>query len=168
MNTFHHDFISQCQNDLKFHGYCVMPVGLNRELREFIREQDFDAIDSHFQARLSPKADLFNQLRTLCSFTKTEFIISLRESNNEWEEDGIWHDDGSRKIAFSWSLTPQHFAPRGGVLSLKRKGDAKDCALIKTPQFGEIVIFNTGQQGWEHKISQVNQGARLVIAGWGI
>ena len=163
MNTFHHDFISQCQNDLKFHGYCVMPVGLNRELREFIREQDFDAIDSHFQARLSPKADLFNQLRTLCSFTKTEFIISLRESNNEWEEDGIWHDDGSRDMAFSLSLTET--PPEGGMLELRVKGSLFSTFLI-TPPMGEMIVFQTGKKGYEHKINAVTKGSRLVIAGW--
>ena len=51
--------------------------------------------------------NIFEFLKQFHDFNFIEFIISIRDSQNEWEEDGIWHDDGSRVFAFSLSLLNQ-------------------------------------------------------------
>lgn len=106
---------------------------------------------------------IFEMMKQVCPVNEIEFIISLRDANNEWEEDGIWHDDGSRIMAFSLSLTLNK--PEGGVLEIRKKG-AEISLKIPTPDYGSLIIFQTGKTGFEHKINQVTKGQRLIIAGW--
>ena len=136
---------------------------LPEHLKTLVKQQNYQEIDEQIKLLTQPDGKIFKALALFRSFNEIEYIISLRESKNEWEEDGIWHDDGSRKLAFSLSLTLD--PPEGGVLEIRRKGD-RDSFKITTPTYGEMIVFSTGVEGYEHKINQVTKGSRLIAAGW--
>lgn len=145
-------------------GYIFTKIDLPDELLKFVQESDYESIDILFHKLTSPGGDLFNYLSQYENFDEIEFIISLRDSNNEWEEDGIWHDDGSRKMAFSLSIKDSDYT-EGGVLEIREKGSIESYKIAPF-NYAEIVIFKTGASGFEHKINQVTKGQRLIIAGW--
>lgn len=155
--------ISQCQIDLARYGFCLSKIELPSSLLEEVNAKDYSLIDKTFHGLTSKDGLLYQYLQNFCEFTEIEFIISLRSSKNEWEEDGIWHDDGSRKLAFSLSLTLE--MPVGGVLEFRKKGETES-QKIETPNYSEIIIFKTGVDNYEHKINKVENGERLIIAGW--
>jgi hypothetical protein len=105
-------------------------------------------------------------LREYARFSEIEFIISIRSSLESPDEDGIWHDDGSRVLAFSLSLTIEHQEIGGGKLEIRRRGSPDACGAIPTPPYGTLIVFATGQSGYEHKIGRVERGERIIIAGW--
>ena len=157
--------ISQCHNALKNQGFCLTTFPLPNELLTYVKERNFSEIDKIFKKLLRNDGPLFH---FLAQFTPDEiefieFIISLRESKNEWEEDGIWHDDGSRVLAFSLSLTLDEI--KGGILEIRKKGELHT-SEIPTPKYGDGIIFKTGHESFEHKINKVTDGSRLIIAGW--
>ena len=96
-------------------------------------------------------------------FNHIEHILSYRRGDDPFEEDGIWHDDGSRVLAFSLSLNV-FGAIEGGSLGFRKRGQAE----IELGPFepGKLLIFNTGQDGYEHRTARVITGERLVCAGW--
>ena len=126
---------------------------------------DYEFIDSAFKELTHKEGNLFKYLSQFENFQSIEFILSLRDSENSWEEDGIWHDDGSRKLAFSLSLTKNSHLIEGGLLEIRKK-DELESLKIPPFEFGEIVVFKTGTSGFEHKINQVTLGKRFIIAGW--
>ncbi len=132
-------------------------------VRDFIHAENWPALDAEFKRLTSPQGELFKFLNQFHDFQSIEFIISIRDAQNEWEEDGIWHDDGSRVFAFSLSLTESEIS--GGRLGVRRIGD-ENFLPIPTPGFGGIITFLTGIYGFEHKIHQVTHGRRIIIAGW--
>ena len=157
------NFLSRCQSDLIEYGHFLYPVYLEEVVKDYIKYEDYESIDKHFAKETSPDGEIFKTLLNFCNFNEIEFIISLRSAQNDWEEDGIWHDDGSRKLAFSLSLT--QVPPEGGVLELRKKG-TKISNFLVTPAFGQMIVFKTGTSGYEHKINAVTRGSRLIIAGW--
>lgn len=165
MNSILPTNISQCQNALKKQGFCQVKCPLPHEIIELVQLKKYDKIDETFKKLLSPSNELFSFFKnyTPYSISHIEHIISLRESENEWEEDGIWHDDGSRVLAFSLSLTITK--PEGGVLEIRRKGEACSSKIV-TPDYGTAIIFKTGKENYEHKINMVKKGSRLIVAGW--
>ena len=108
------EYFSQCQFDLKNNGYFIAKIDLPSQLPKLIQSDNYNEIDDIFQTLTSPGHVIFDFLAKFCPVKEIEFIISLRSAKNEWEEDGIWHDDGSRILAFSLSLTQNQ--PNGGVL----------------------------------------------------
>jgi hypothetical protein len=144
-------------------GYHLERISLPKTLAELVKDQNWPAINEIFQELTAPRGDLFQFLRTFHEFESIEFIISVRDAEDEWEEDGIWHDDGSRVFAFSLSLTEKEII--GGKLGLKKKNSTM-IKYISTPAYGEIILFLTGLYGFEHKIHRVEKGRRIVIAGW--
>ena len=144
-------------------GFHITSFPLPEIAKNFVQEENWPLLDQCFQTLTSPGGDLFNFLQTFHDFFSIEFIISIRDANNDWEEDGIRHDDGSRVFAFSLSLTTEEV--EGGRLGVRRKGE-KDFTEIKTPPYGEVILFLTGKDGFEHKIHQVTKGRRIIIAGW--
>ncbi len=100
----------------------------------------------------------------ICSFSKIETMISIRDSKNEWEEDGIWHDDGSRVLAFSLSLTDEAHQVQGDLEI--RKKESLSTQSIPTPAFGTAIIFLTGIHGYEHRTRAVKNGRRIMLVGW--
>ena len=155
--------ISQCQNDLNNKGYTISKFDISPNVKNLVITSDYIEIDRYIKTEITQKGKLFKLMRNFCKVKKIEFIISLRESKNEWEEDGIWHDDGSRILAFSLSLTLE--PPEGGILEIREKSKSL-IHQIKTPKYGEIIIFKTGHENFEHKINKVTKGKRLIVAGW--
>lgn len=133
------------------------------QVQSLVLQKNWADLDQFIFKWSLPEGKLRKFLAPYCTFSHLEHIISLREAEDPEQEDGIWHDDGSRLLAFSLSLTL--YAVRGGNLLLRPKGSAEGQSL-STPPFGEMLIFQTGPHGWEHKIERVTYGQRLVIAGW--
>lgn len=154
------------KNKLLENGFVVFPIKLSQKIQTFCHEKKWQCLDDTFLNETKKEMPLHTLLNFFHEINSIEFIISLRESVNDWEEDGIWHDDGSRKIAFSLSLTHLEEIKDGGVLEVRKKG-SEISSKIPTPEFGNIIIFLTGIHGFEHKINMVNEGKRLIIAGWG-
>lgn len=146
-------------------GFHLTFFPLTEEVRNIVRSEKWDELDREFQKLTSSEGKLFQHLQTFHEFTSIEFIISIRDSENDWEEDGIWHDDGSRIFAFSLSLTEDADAIEGGRLGVKRKNE-ENFVEVPTPGFGGMIVFLTGLYGFEHKIHQVTKGRRIIIAGW--
>jgi hypothetical protein len=146
-------------------GFHLTCFPLEDDIRTLVINQDWPGLDQAMKELTKKDGRLFNFLQTFHDFNEIEFIISLRDANNDWEEDGIWHDDGSRVFAFSLSLTIDSEIIKGGRLGIRAKG-SEQYFEIPTPEFGGIILFLTGIYGFEHKIHQVLNGQRVIIAGW--
>lgn len=146
-------------------GFFLTHLPLPSEVKEMVKNEDWKNLDEAMLKLTQRGGQLFSFLQTFHDFSAIEFIISIRDSQNEWEEDGIWHDDGSRVFAFSLSLTLHPEEIEGGRLGIKRKGE-EHFVEVPTPSFGGIILFLTGLYGFEHKIHQVKKGRRIMIAGW--
>lgn len=144
-------------------GYHLSYFTLGDEIRELVAHEKWNELDEEFKKLTAKDGRLYKFLNEFHDFTDIEFIISIRDAKNEWEEDGIWHDDGSRVFAFSLSLTLD--TPEGGRLGIRRIGE-ESFRQIPTPSFGGIILFLTGIYGFEHRIHQVTRGCRIIIAGW--
>ena len=144
-------------------GYHLSYFTLSEEIKEFVSAEKWSELDQEFKTLTLKEGRLFKFLQEFHDFSSIEFIISIRDAENDWEEDGIWHDDGSRVFAFSLSLTLGDV--RGGRLGLRPIGSEQN-TQIPTPSFGGIILFLTGIYGFEHKIHRVTQGRRVIIAGW--
>ena len=150
-------------------GYCLREFPVPAHFEILVRQERWDELDSEFKKLLEPKGAFFEFLNRYHDFSSIEFIISIRDSQNEWEEDGIWHDDGSRVFAFSLSLTLPGHLQAGGHLEIRKKGfeeSLEKLASIPTPPWGTVILFLTGIHGFEHRTRQVESGTRLVLAGW--
>ncbi len=144
-------------------GFHSTSFKLPEFVRPLVQSQDWRALDESFKHLTSAQGSLFEVLQTYHDFKSMEFIINIRDSANEWEEDGIWHDDGSRLFAFSLSLTLGDI--EGGYLGIRRKGE-EGFTSLPTPKWGGLTLFLTGVHGFEHKVHRVTHGKRIVIAGW--
>ena len=144
-------------------GYHLTYFPLSDEIKSLVVNENWQELDNEFKILTAKEGRLFKFLSDYHDFENIEFIISIRDSSNEWEEDGIWHDDGSRVFAFSLSLTLDDV--KGGRLGLRARGQ-EQFVQIPTPSFGGIILFLTGIYGFEHKIHQVLKGKRIIIAGW--
>jgi hypothetical protein len=151
--------------ELFLNGFYETTFEFDQEIKELVLNENWDGIDQELKRLTSSGGELFCFLGAFHDFSAIEFIIALRDSKNEWEEDGIWHDDGSRVFAFSLSLTLDPGSIEGGLLGIRKKGKV-DYLQVPTPPFGGIILFLTGTYGYEHKIHAVRKGRRLVIAGW--
>jgi hypothetical protein len=159
------------QHQIATQGYYLTHVALPAAVQQRVIERNWEALDTLFRFETSPGGSVFQELLNYASFTEIEFIISIRSSLVEPDEDGIWHDDGSRKLAFSLSLTLDPEAIEGGRLEIRDRASSSpapipSAGIIPTPPFGTMIVFATGQQGFEHKINRVIQGERIIIAGW--
>jgi hypothetical protein len=146
-------------------GYHLTYYPLGDEVRDLVSEENWTALDQHLRKLTMVGGGLYQFLQKYHDFQEIEFIISIRDANNDWEEDGIWHDDGTRVFAFSLSLTLEPKAVKGGRLGIRPKGEEAFVAL-PTPGFGSIILFLTGIYGFEHKTHAVSEGRRIIAAGW--
>jgi hypothetical protein len=151
--------------DLFKNGFHLTYFPLSEEIKTLVLEKDWNHLDQKIKELTQKDGALFDFLKKYHDFEEIEFIISIRDSSNEWEEDGIWHDDGSRVFAFSLSLTINADDLVGGRLQVRPK-NTDNSFEIPTPSFGGIILFLTGLYGFEHKINQVLKGQRVIIAGW--
>ena len=146
-------------------GFCLDFLNISQVIVECIKKNDWNIVDKEFQALTSPGGQIYQHLLSYIQFNNIEYMISIRDSENEWEEDGIWHDDGSRVLAFSLSLTLNSHELEGGHLGIRKKGEV-EYQKILTPEIGNMIVFLTGVHGFEHKIHAVTKGRRIMLVGW--
>lgn len=147
-------------------GYRLEQITLPPQVLAAVRARDWPGLDRAIAREVVPGGVIFERLAKFASFTQIEFIISIRSSREYPDDDGIWHDDGSRVLAFSLSLTEKPEQIEGGRLEVRRRAPEAESSAIPTPPFGTMIVFATGQLGFEHKINRVAQGERIIIAGW--
>lgn len=146
-------------------GFLLFPFKLDDSLNQMLEQENWPEVDQYFLALTKPGGAIFNALQTFHPFSQIETMISIRNGENEWEEDGIWHDDGSRVFAFSLSLNVKPESIQGGSLELRLKNQ-DESQSISTPGFGQAILFLTGIHGYEHRTRQVIQGKRIMLVGW--
>ncbi len=151
-------------------GSIFIDVLIPLRIREHVIQRNWLELDRSIAREVLPEGILFKELKRFAEFTEIEFIISIRSSHQDPDEDGIWHDDGSRVLAFSLSLTLKPSEIEGGCLEIRKRDrtsfKSEKSEVLPTPSFGTIIVFATGHQGFEHKINRVIRGERLIIAGW--
>ena len=154
--------------DLKTLGYTTTQLKLPVELYEFVIAKNYQKVDEFFTESLRPQGFLSEILKNYGEFQTTEHILTLRKGDDRLDpdEDGIWHDDGSRRFAFSLGLNPRVETIKGGDLLLRRKGTTEILHRHSPLAFGELLVFLTGIWGYEHKVEAVTKGQRLHCAGW--
>ncbi len=143
-------------------GFELVDFELPAEARELALSENFTALDFLMNNVVQTRLKIF--LQEKCPFQEIEHILALRRGDDPDEEDGIWHDDSSRKLAFSWSLNFWGL-PEGGALGIRKMGHESGVELGPYPP-GKLIIFQTGQSGFEHRTAKVTNGRRLVCAGW--
>ncbi len=144
-------------------GYLLRHFPLDPQLRSLVLAQDWKALDAVMAGLVAPGGALFAELSRHATFTRIEHMLALRDAGHPDEEDGIWHDDGSRVLAFSLSLN--YFGlPSGGELEVRPKGG--EARALGPFEPGKLIVFRTGQDGFEHRTRRVTAGLRLVCAGW--
>lgn len=144
-------------------GYLIDQCPLPAQTRSLVLAQDWANLDKIMAALVAPGGAIFEKLSQHASFKSIEHMIALRDGASSEEEDGIWHDDGSRVLAFSLSLN-YYGLPQGGELEVRPK--EKETNSLGPFEPGTLVIFRTGQDGFEHRTRKVTAGLRLVCAGW--
>lgn len=149
--------------ELENSGIIEVSFPVSPELLEMLSREDWRSIDQYFLKAELPGGSLYEFLRPFLDFQSIEHIIAIRNSPDD--EDGIWHDDGSRILGFSLSLTHNHLQVIGGELKFRKKGEEQGLTLTTRP-LGQMLIFKTGIYGFEHMVSAVTEGKRVVIAGW--
>lgn len=144
-------------------GFIVTDFPLDSVVLELVQNANWYELDQYFLEISKAGGQLRNFLSDYLDFKTLEHIIAIRRSPDD--EDGIWHDDGSRLLGFSLSLNRDHKKIEGGELRFKRKNSARVHSFPPRP-FGKIVLFLSGIYGYEHMVSAVTKGERIVIAGW--
>lgn len=142
-------------------------VVLNDTFKNLIIKNDWNNLDKECNKLIQKDGQLYKKLKNLYpKLELIEYILSLREAENPYEEDGVWHDDGSRNLAFSLGLNLEPSKIYGGELLLRKKNCQKSQITIPPILYGKCIIFQTGYNHFEHKICQVKSHYRLVMAGW--
>lgn len=135
---------------------------VTKTLTSLVESEDWRGVDEYFLAAEKPGGELFNFMLPILEFKSIEHIISIRAPD---DEDGIWHDDGSRILGFTISLTKNPESIEGGHLCFRKKGQS-DFISYSTRKFGRMLVFKTGIYGYEHMVTAVKSGKRILIAGW--
>ena len=149
--------------ELLEHGFVLTDFPLESRVLELIQNKNWYELDQYFLEISKPNGLLRNFLAEYLEFETLEHIIAIRSAPED--EDGIWHDDGSRFLGFSLSLNLNPATISGGELRFKRK-DSKQMEVFTPLAYGKIVLFLSGIYGYEHMVSEVTMGQRVVIAGW--
>lgn len=147
-------------------GHFAKQLVLPDTIKKAILAENWPQLDCELDELIKEDGLLYKELKYFFPKLKEiEFIINIRDAKNEYEEDGIWHDDGSRIFAFSLGLNLNTSQISGGDLLIRNKG-SKDSEVLVPPQYGECYFFKTGEFGYEHKVCAVTKGRRIVMAGW--
>lgn len=152
-------------NELNENHLIITDYLVTEEVLSFLKNRDWNSLDNYFLKAEKKTGELYSFLSKYLEFQKIEHIIAIRSSMTELDEDGIWHDDGSRILGFSLSLTLNPEVVEGGELRFRAKSSVT-YSSIKTQALGKIILFKTGIYGFEHMVSAVKSGERIVIAGW--
>lgn len=143
-------------------GYEVRDFPLPESVIVNLRNENWTEVDRQMAELVSPGGSLFQLLLGYKEFNSIEHIVAIRKSP---DDEGIWHDDGSRKLAFSLSLTEFPSQVTGGNLYFRKKGSPNEVTINPQP-LGRLIVFQTGQEGYEHKVGAVVEGQRVICAGW--
>lgn len=149
--------------ELEKNGFIKLNLPFPSAMREAISISDWSSVDQLIYEYLSNQGYLREVLDKCHPFLYTEHIIALRDAKTD--EDGIWHDDGSRHFAFTWSMNDDDTL-QGGELLFRKKTCKNDTLTIPAPPSETLIIFLTGEFGYEHKVNKVTKGIRKTIAGW--
>lgn len=133
------------------------------EILTYLKDENWYAIDTFFVNAEKSGGLLYRFMENYLQFKSIEHIVAIRSSPDD--EDGIWHDDGSRILGFSLSLNLNPDEIKGGELLFRQKESSK-YRSIPPQQLGQIILFKTGIYGYEHKVTAVLSGRRIVVAGW--
>lgn len=144
-------------------GYIVLDFPLETQVLDYLQNEEWKDLDQYFLDISKAGGALREFLSQYLDFETLEHIIAIRKSPDD--EDGIWHDDGSRFLGFSLSLNRHHQNIVGGELRFKRK-DSTLTEIFSPQPYGKIILFLSGIYGYEHMVSAVTNGERVVIAGW--
>jgi len=152
-------------NDPNFQtlGHCFFSLSLPQEVETWVQTENWVALDQWLAVEVQNTGLIGQKISDYLKDYSVEHIISLRSAP---DEDGIWHDDGSRDLAFSLSLNPTPEKIKGGYLAMRKKESPLLETFIPTQNWGTLILFLTGKQGFEHKTCAVVEGQRLVAAGW--
>ncbi len=145
-------------------GFKILQIEGQEKLLELANNKDWKYLDETFFELIKKGAFFHSLLKDHHDFDQIEHLINLRKAEND--EDGIWHDDGSRLMAFSLSLNPNVKLISGGELLIRRREKPNQVISLGPFPFGTLTIFLTGHYGFEHKVCKVQKGERLSIAGW--
>ncbi len=149
--------------DLQEFGFIVLDFPLEEIVLKLLIKKSWKELDQYFLNISKPNGLLRNFLNQYLDFATLEHIIAIRSAPDD--EDGIWHDDGSRFLGFSLSLNRNHENIIGGELHFKKKESTHTEIFTPLP-YGKIVLFLSGIHGYEHMVSAVTSQERIVIAGW--
>ena len=153
-------------SELKTKGYFILNFPLDEIVLNFVQEKNWIQLDQYFLEISKPNGQLNQFLLQFLDFSTLEHIIAIRQSTiDEDDDDGIWHDDGSRFMGFSLSLNENHNSILGGELRFKLK-DSSHTEFFSPLPYGKIILFLSGVYGYEHMVSAVTRGERIVVAGW--
>ncbi len=144
-------------------GFLLTQFPIDPIVIAWVKNQEWKKLDQYFLDISKPNGLLRNFLFDFLDFSHLEHIISIRRSPDD--EDGIWHDDGSRFLGFSLSLNIDPTCISGGELRFKKK-QTKEAEVFPPLPCGQIVLFLSGIYDYEHMVSAVTRGERIVIAGW--
>jgi len=144
-------------------GFTIVDFPLESVIFEWLKNENWKNLDDYFLEISKPFGLLNNFLAEFLDFQTLEHIIAIRSAPDD--EDGIWHDDGSRFLGFSLSLNINHETISGGNLLFKKKTGLLTSTFPPQPM-GKMIIFLSGIYGYEHMVSAVTRGKRIVIAGW--
>ena len=148
-------------------GFFLTSLHLGEELKQKVFQKDWASVDASIGSMCQENGLLYKTLKKVSHFETIEHLLSLRQAP---DEDGIWHDDGSRVLAFSLSLNLDPSQIKGGALSIRKKAHFSKTEVpiynICTLPFGTLTIFLTGHDNFEHMTNAVLEGDRLVAAGW--
>ena len=104
-------------------GFFLTPLNLGADLQQKVLEEDWASVDLIIGSMCQKHGLLYETLKKISHFESIEHIVSLRKAP---DEDGIWHDDGSRVLAFSLSLNLKPENIKGGALSIRKKVQANE------------------------------------------
>lgn len=149
--------------ELQEQGFIVVDFKMDERVRHFVVNKNWKELDEYFLEISRPKGPLNIFLSQFVEFHSLEHIIAIRSA--PLDEEGIWHDDGSRLLGFSLSLNLEPEKIVGGDLYFKKKESTK-FDLFPPQPYGKMIVFLSGVFGFEHKVSAVTQNTRINIAGW--
>jgi len=145
-------------------GFQQISLELPEEVEALINEENYEGLDRCLNKLLSRGGLLYQALLVLTPIHQIEHLIAIREG--ESDEEGIWHDDGSRDFAFTLSLVLDLEQLEGGVLLFRKKGEPESLQSIPTAPYGTLTILKTGKAGYEHRVQKVTRGRRIICVGW--
>ena len=148
-------------------GFIVIDFPLSPLVLNLINNENWHELDKYFLEISKDDGALKHFLSDYLDFQTLEHIIAIRSDflDDCPDEDGIWHDDGSRFLGFSLSLNLDPSSIEGGELRFRTKNSSNQKVFAPLP-YGNIVLFLSGLFGYEHMVSAVTKGRRIVIAGW--